>query len=84
MPLDANACVVGLGAYMAKDEWNDKGADGTCVKASAYFPAKAVGEGSIEVLMKLVNGEEAEKETAVDAIVVTPNDYKEIMGADAE
>ena len=33
--LDADACVVGLGAYMAKDEWNNKGADGTCVKASS-------------------------------------------------
>ncbi|HCT92534.1 MAG TPA: LacI family transcriptional regulator, partial [Lachnospiraceae bacterium] len=78
------ACVVGLGAYMAKDEWNDKGADGTCVKASAYFPAKAVGEGSIEVLMQLIEGGEPEMETAVDAVVVTPEDYKEIMGKDAE
>lgn len=82
--LDADACVVGLGAYMAKDEWNDKGADGTCMKASAYFPAKAVGEGSIEVLMQMLNGEEPTMETAVDAVVVTPDDYKEIMGKDAE
>lgn len=82
--LDADACVVGLGAYMAKDEWNDKGADGTCVKASAYFPAKAVGEGSIEVLMQLIEGGEPEMETAVDAVVVTPDDYKDVMGKDAE
>ena len=82
--LDADACVVGLGAYMAKDEWNDKGADGTCVKASAYFPAKAVGEGSIDVLMQLIQGGEPEMETAVDAVVVTPEDYKDTMGKDAE
>ena len=50
--LDADACVVGLGAYMAKDEWNNKGADGTCMKAAAYFSSESVGEGSIEVLTK--------------------------------
>ena len=82
--LDADACVVGLGAYMAKDEWNDKGADGVCMKASAYFPASAVGEGSVEVLLQLINGEEPPMETAVDAVVVTPDDYKEVMGKDAE
>ena len=82
--LDADACVVGLGAYMAKDEWNDKGADGTCMKASAYFSADSVGAGSVEVLMQLINGEEPEMETAVDAVVVTPDTYKEEMGSYAE
>ena len=82
--LDADACVVGLGAYMAKDEWNDKGAEGVCMKASAYFSAQSVGEGSVEVLQKLIDGEEPPMETAVDAVVVTPEDYKEIMGKDAE
>lgn len=82
--LDADACVVGLGAYMAKDEWNDKGADGTCMKAAAYFSSLQVGEGSVEVLMQMINGEEPQMETAVDAIVVTPDDYKEVMGKDAE
>ena len=82
--LDKDACVVGLGAYMAKDEWNNKGADGTCMKASAYFPASAVGEGSVEVLLGLINGEDVPMETAVDAVVVTPDDYKEVMGKDAE
>lgn len=82
--LDKDACVVGLGAYMAKDEWNDKGADGVCMKASAYFPATAVGEGSIEVLLQMINGEEPEMETAVAATMVTPENYKEVMGKDAE
>ena len=82
--LDADACVVGLGAYMAKDEWNDKGADGTPMKAAAYFSSLQVGEGSVDVLMQILNGEEPEMETAVDAIVVTPEDYKEVMGKDAE
>lgn len=82
--LDADACVVGLGAYMAKDEWNNKGAEGTCMKAAAYFSSLQVGEGSVEVLLDLINGEEPVMETAVDAIVVTPDTYKDVMGKDAE
>ena len=69
---------------MAKDEWNDKGADGTCMKAAAYFSSLQVGEGSVNVLMQLINGEEPVMETAVDAIIVTPDNYKEVMGKDAE
>ena len=82
--LDADACVVGLGAYMAKDEWNDKGADGTCMKAAAYFSSDSVGRGSIDVLLAVIAGEEVPMETAVDAIVVTPENYKEVMGPAAE
>ena len=69
---------------MAKDEWNNKGADGTCVKASAYFSADQVGAGSVEVLLDIINGEEPAMETAVDAVVVTPEDYKDVMGSYAE
>ena len=82
--LDKDACVVGLGAYMAKDEWNDKGADGTCMKASAYFSADSVGAGSVEVLYDIIAGNEPAMETAVDAVVVTPETYKEVMGKAAE
>lgn len=82
--LDKDACVVGLGAYMAKDEWNNKGADGTCMKASAYFSADSVGAGSVEVLLDMIAGNEVEMEKAVDAVVVTPETYKEVMGSYAE
>lgn len=82
--LDADACVVGLGAYMAKDEWNDKGADGTCMKAAAYFSSDSVGAGSVEVLYSIIAGEDVPMETAVDAVVVTPENYKEVMGKAAE
>lgn len=30
--------------------------------------------------MKLINGEDADMETAVDAEIVTPENYKEVMG----
>lgn len=68
---------------MAKDEWNANGSN-SGMKASAYFPASAVGRGSVEVLIDLINGEDVPMETAVDAVVVTPDTYKEVMGADAE
>ena len=60
--LDADACVVGLGAYMAKDEFKKEG--GSCMKASAYFSADSVGAGSVNVLMDIINGKEPVMETA--------------------
>lgn len=82
--LDADACVVGLGAYMAKDEWNNKGADGTCMKAAAYFSSESVGGDSVKVLLDIIDGKDVPMETAVDAEVVTPETYKEVMGDAAE
>ncbi len=79
--LDKNAAVVGLGGYMAKDEWNNKGAAGTCMKAAAYFSAEQVGQKSIDVIEKVIDGEDAPQETAVDATMVTPDNYKQVMGA---
>lgn len=80
--LDADACVVGLGAYMAKDEFKKE--SGSCMKASAYFSAESVGAGSIEVLLDMIDGNDPALETAVDAVVVTPENYQEIMGKYAE
>lgn len=80
--LDADACVVGLGAYMAKDEFKKE--SGSCMKASAYFSAESVGAGSIEVLLDIIDGNDPALETAVDAVVVTPENYQEIMGKYAE
>ena len=76
--LDADACVVGLGGYMAKDEFKKEG--GSCVKAATYFSSDAVGAGSVEVLLDLIAGNEVEMETAVDAVIVTPENYEEVMG----
>ncbi|MFR0073880.1 MAG: hypothetical protein ACLRVD_05750 [Blautia caecimuris] len=54
------------------------------MKASAYFSADQVGAGSVEVLLDMIEGNEPEMETAVDAVVVTPENYKEEMGSYAE
>ncbi|HNW87612.1 MAG TPA: substrate-binding domain-containing protein [Candidatus Limiplasma sp.] len=80
--LDKDACVVGLGAYMAKDEWKKEG--GSAMKAAAYFSSDSVGAGSVAVLLDMIAGKDVAQETAVDAIVVTPDTYKDVMGAAAE
>ena len=46
--------------------------------------SKIGGAGSIEVLLQIIDGQEVTMETAVDAIVVTPETYVEVMGKDAE
>lgn len=82
--LDETSVVVGLGAYLAKDEWNNKGAENTAMKAATYFSADQIGAGSVQVLLDIIAGKEVPLETAVDAIIVTPENYKEVMGAYAE
>lgn len=76
--LDADACVVGLGAYLAKDEFKKEG--GSAMKAAAYFSSDSVGSGSIQVLLDIIAGKEPPMETAVPATVVTPETYQQVMG----
>lgn len=80
--LDKESCVIGLGAYLAKDEWN-QGKD-VCMKSSAYFSADSIGGTSVEILINYINdGSEMPMSTAVPAIIVTPENYKDVMGAAA-
>lgn len=82
--LDKDSAVIGLGGYLAKDEWNNKGTD-VAIKAAAYFSADSIGGSSAEMLINHINnGTEIPKSTAVPAIVVTPENYKEVMGAAAK
>lgn len=76
--LDKNACVVGLGAYLAKDEFKKE--NGSPMKAATYFSSDSVGTGSVQVLLDLIAGKEVTQETAVSAEIVTPENYKEVMG----
>ncbi|MCH3919448.1 MAG: substrate-binding domain-containing protein [Sphaerochaeta sp.] len=73
------SCVVGLGGYLAKDEWNNNGKK-SGMKAAAYFSSESVGAGSVKVLLDLIAGKDVTVETAVDAVVVTPETYKSVMG----
>lgn len=79
--IDKGSCVIGLGGYLAKDEF--KKAGGSCMKAAAYFSSDSVGAGSVSVLLKSIKGEKVPLETAVDAIIVTPANYKQVMGSAA-
>ncbi|MCM1124222.1 MAG: arabinose ABC transporter substrate-binding protein [Eubacterium sp.] len=81
--LDKDSCVIGLGAYLAKDEWN-AGKD-VCMKSSCYFSADSIGATAIQILHDyIVDGTEMEMATAVPATVCTPENYKEVMGSAAD
>lgn len=80
--LDKDSCVVGLGGYLAKDEFKK---EYSAMKAATYFSSDAVGGVSVEILMNhILNNAEMPLETAVDAKVVTRDNYKEIMGKNGE
>lgn len=78
--LDADSVCVGMGAYLAKDEYKKD----TCMVAAPYFSDVAIGEGSVQVLFDLIDGLDVEMETAVDAVMTTPENYEEVMGDAAE
>ncbi|GIM28821.1 sugar ABC transporter substrate-binding protein [Clostridium polyendosporum] len=79
--LDNESCVIGIGAYLAKDEFKKSS---SAMKAATYFSSNDVGGNSAKLMMeKILNGKEIPMETAVDATVVTKDNYKEVMGDDA-
>lgn len=76
--IDKTSIAIGLGGYLAKDEFEK---DYSAMKAATYFSSQAVGETSVEILMNyIINGTEMTEKTAVPAIIVTPDNYKEVMG----
>lgn len=75
--LDKESCVVGLGAYLAVGEYEK---EYSAMKAASYFSAADVGSSSAKFLMEyILNGTEMPMEYAVDAVIVTEDNYKEIM-----
>lgn len=80
--LDKSSCVIGLGGYLAKDEFKK---EYSAMKAATYFSSDAVGGTSVKVLMNyILKKEEMPMETAVDAAIVTKDNYKQVMGKNAE
>lgn len=89
---DKEATVVGLGGYLAKDEFKK---DYSCFKAAGYFMASEDGKVIAEAAMKWVNedivpftehikdGEEFGV-YPLGAVMVDPSNYEEIMGDDAK
>ena len=74
--VDAESACVGMGAYMAAEEYEK----GSCLKASPYFSDVAIGTYSVNTLFAVIDGEEVEMETAVPAEITTPENYHDILG----
>lgn len=93
--LDKDACVVGAGAYIAKDEFKK---EYSCFKSAAYFSSTETGtQEAIAAIEYLRDGKEIfgdYKDTyegdneygtyPLGGIMVDPTNYQEVMGADAE
>jgi L-arabinose transport system substrate-binding protein len=78
--LNKKACVVGLGGYLAKDEFKKASSP---MKAATYFSSDSIGTTSFKVLQDKIAGKDVKMETAVSAQIVTPQNYKQVMGAAA-
>ncbi|MDL2214330.1 substrate-binding domain-containing protein [Clostridia bacterium OttesenSCG-928-O13] len=81
--LDADAVVVGIGGYLAKLEFQKP--EGSAFKATAFINYVDVGAYSAENMMNyLVNGTEIPMDFRTPAVMVTADDYVEIMKDQAE
>jgi ABC-type sugar transport system, periplasmic component len=89
---DKKATVVGLGGYLAKDEFKK---DFSCFKAAAYIKpsedGKIAGNAAMDWYLKGIVPYAKYKKAGESfgiypfgAIMVDPSSYKEIMGADAK
>ena len=89
--LDRDSVTIGLGGYHAKDEFRK---EYSCFKASAYIKASTVGEESVKALYEnIVNGTPIFEEYKTDkaygvypfgAVMVTAENFEEVMGEDAK
>ncbi|MGI6173944.1 MAG: substrate-binding domain-containing protein [Christensenellales bacterium] len=74
--LEADSACVGMGAYMAAEEYEK----GSCLKASPYFSDVAIGVTSVNTLFDIIDGKEVEMSVAVPAVITTPENYRDILG----
>ncbi len=76
--IDRSSCVIGLGGYLAKDEFKK---DYSAMQAATYFASDDVGGISAKELMEyILTKKEIPMETAVDAKIVTRENYQDVMG----
>ena len=76
--LDKNAVVVGIGGYLAKLEFKKEG--GSAFKATAFINYVDVGAYSAENMMNyLVNGTEIPMDFRTPAVMITADNYVEVM-----
>jgi len=76
--LDKESCVIGLGGYLAVGEFEK---EYSAMKAATYFSSDVIGGTSAKFLMDFIlNGTEIPMEFAVDAEIITKDNYKEVTG----
>lgn len=81
--LDKDAVVCGIGGYLAKLEF--KKPEGSAFKATAFINYVDVGAYSAQNMMEyLLNGKEIPADFRTPAVIVTPENYVDIMKDQAE
>lgn len=76
--VDGTSCVINLGCDEMYNQWND--GNYSMVKACSYFSGKVVGKEAITAVVEyLVNGVEMPAEYATPAVIVTPEDYLDLV-----
>ncbi len=81
--LDKDAVVIGIGGYLAKLEFKKEG--GSAFKATAFINYVDVGAMSAENLMtSILQGTEIPMDTRTPAVMVTADNYVDIMKDQAE
>lgn len=80
--LDKQSVVIGMGAYLAKDEFKKPY---SAMKAAAYFSSDDIGATAAKEMMDyLLHGTPIPNEVAVKAVIVTKDNYKQVMGKYAD
>ncbi|NDL68052.1 substrate-binding domain-containing protein [Anaerotalea alkaliphila] len=80
--LDWDSCVVGLGGYLAKDEFKK---EYSAMKAASFFSPGVVGRTAANTLMDWINeGKEMPMEQLFNGVIITKENYKEVMGEYAD
>ena len=81
--MDQDAVVIGIGGYLAKLEFKKDG--GSAFKATAFINYVDIGEYSAENLMNsIINGVDLPMDTRTPAVMITADNYVEIMKDQSE
>lgn len=74
---DKESVVIGMGGYLAIGEFEK---EYSAMKVAPYFSADEIGGESARLLIKNIkNGEEIPMKTAVDAFMITKENYKKVI-----
>lgn len=76
--LEDTSCVISLGCDELSIQWGD--GNYSVIRSAAYFSGKVVGKmAATEVVEFLINGTEIPMEYATPAVIVDPDNYKDVV-----